>query len=437
MAEATRRDVIRTTAAAVAAGYFIAPRAFGAEPSPGEAVTVGIIGTGGRGNELGNAIVNLPGVTIKYVCDVDEARADAASKSFAMKAKEKKPAAQVMTDLRKVFDDKDLTGVVIATPDHWHAPAAIMALAAGKHVYVEKPCCHNPHEGELLVAAQKKSGRCVQQGTQRRTWSKNREAMEKLKSGVIGKVVFARGWYANHRKGIGKGKPAETPKHLNWELWQGPAPETAFHDNYVPYNWHWFWQWGTGECGNNGIHSLDMCRLGLGLDEAPRHVSSGGGKYYVPKDDDWQTPDTQFVTFDYGDKVIQWEGRSCLPRGMESTGSTFGIAFYGDNGTLMLDGNSYTLYDAKQKLVDDQKAKQDNEGHLQNWVDAVRANDPSKLHAPIDQGVKSVMLCHYANISQRTGRALNVDPASGKIMGDEEAMKLWKREYREGWEPKV
>src|SRR5438874_432755 len=152
---------------------------------------------------------------------------------------------------------------------------------------------------------------------------------------IIGMVLFSRGWYANNRPSIGRGKPAAVPANLDWSLWQGPAPEKEFHDNYVHYNWHWFWHWGTGECGNNGIHALDLCRWGLGV-ECPTKVTSSGGRYHF--EDDWQTPDTQFATFEFeGGKVIHWEGQSCHPRGVENN-SGFGAAFYGDKGTMIIDG---------------------------------------------------------------------------------------------------
>jgi predicted dehydrogenase len=439
MPHADRRDFLKSAAALTAAGAAaaISPVVFGQDQPTGERVVVGMMGTAGRGTAVAGTFAGLPNVVVKYVADVDEAHAAAAAKSVGAKARaanENTPPPTPVKDFRRLLDDPEVTVLAIAAPDHWHAPAAILAAAAGKHVYVEKPCSHNPREGELLVAAQKKFNRVIQHGTQRRSWPKVIEAVRKVREGAIGKVRLARGWYNNNRPSIGRGKPAPVPKNLDWSLWQGPAPEREFRDNYVHYHWHWFTHWGTGECGNNGIHSLDVCRWGLGVD-CPKKVVSAGGRYHF--DDDWEFPDTQFVTFDYGDKAIHWEGRSCHPRGLEEKAAGFGVAFYGDQGTLILDGGGYKIFDPKNKEVSAETGPARDNEHLANFVEAIRANDPAKLNAPIHEGVASVLLCHLGNISQRTGRALGVDPATRQITGDAYAMKLWAREYRTGWEPKV
>jgi predicted dehydrogenase len=433
MNSTNRRQFLRVASAAAAA-CAASPMLFAQNVPTGERITMAVIGTGSRGMQHGTGFAALPGVYVKYVCDVDDGHSLAAVKAVGAKAaaNDNTPAPQAVRDLRKALEDKEVQAVSIATPDHWHAPAAILAAAAGKHVYVEKPCCHNPHEGEILVAARKKFDRVIQHGTQRRSWPKNIEAIGKVKAGEIGKVLFSRGWYANNRPPIGKGKAVAVPAKLDWTLWQGPAPETEYHDNYVPYNWHWFWKWGTGECGNNGIHALDLCRWGLGVD-TPKKVTSSGGRYHY--DDDWETPDTQFATFDFGDKVIQWEALSCNPRGVENA-SGFGAAFYGDKGTIIID-SGYTMYDLKNKQIAKEPDSAGDKVHFQNFIDAVRAGDQTKLNAPIEEGYKSTLLCHVANISQRVGRMVQVDPATGQIKDDAEAMKLWQREYRAGWEPKV
>jgi len=433
----TRRAFLKSTAtvttAAVATHVFVNASA---AQTPADPFPLALIGAGGRGAQLAATIGALANVTIKYVCDPDTAHAQGVAKSVAAKASARGLTAnpEILPDFRKALEDKSLRGVVIATPDHWHAPAAILAAAAGKHVYVEKPCCHNPREGELLVAAQKKFNVVVQHGSQRRSYPKNIEAMAKLKEGAIGTVRFSRGWYTANRPTIGKGKAVPVPANLDWTLWQGPAPQREFHDNYVPYNWHWFWDWGTGECGNNGIHSLDLCRWGLGVD-TPLKTTSAGGRYHFA--DDWQTPDTQFATYDFGDKLIHWEGRSCHPRGVENNNSGFGAAFYGDHGSLVIDGGNYTIYDLKNKEVAKVTGPAPEKDHMQNFIDAAIANDQSKLHAPIAEGYKSVLLCHLANIALRTARTIHLDPATAQIKDDPEAAKLWTREYRPGWEPKV
>src|SRR5688572_26031665 len=377
-----RRQLLKASAAA--GGYFVvSSSSLLGQVGSDQRIVVGVMGMS-RGMGLASAFVALPNCVVKYVCDVDEkvltsAVKGTATKQAANKTTEGAEAVQGVKDFRRILDDKDVHALAVATPDHWHAPAAIMAINAGKHVYVEKPCSHNPREGELLVEAARKHNKCVQHGTQRRTWPKVVEAIEKVKSGAVGKVTMSRGWYNNSRKGIGKGKPAPVPANIDWDLWQGPAPAREFHDNYVHYNWHWFWHWGTGEAGNNGVHAIDVCRWGLGV-EFPKRVVAGGGRYHF--DDDQETPDTHFVTYDFGDKVIHWEGVGRLPRGGEGGGGC-GAAFYGGQGTLICDGVGYAIYDLKNKEVVKVPGKGGDAEHCQNCLDAVRANDPSKLNAPI------------------------------------------------------
>jgi predicted dehydrogenase len=385
------------------------------------------MGTNGRGHELARGFVALPGVEIGYVCDVDER---AAGKGLAAVKDKQTTPPKVVKDFRMILQDKAVDALVIATPDHWHGPATILACAAGKHVYVEKPASHNPREGELMAAAARQHRRVVQLGTQSRSMPAVVEAIEKLRAGVIGRVLFSRGWYNNTRGSIGRGKLVPAPAWLDYTLWQGPAPERPYRDNVVHYNWHWFWHWGTGELGNNGIHALDLCRWGLGVDY-PRRVSAGGGRYHF--DDDQETPDTQMVSFDFGDKAISWEGRSCQRHGLE--GSMFGAAFYGDQGTLVTDGSGYKLFDPQDKEAGKFAGSGSDALHLQNFLDAIRSG--ARLNADIEEGRKSTLLCHLGNIAYRTGRTINLDPTTHQIAGDKAAAKLWQRDYRQGWEPRV
>jgi predicted dehydrogenase len=397
------------------------------KPRKVDPLVVAVMGMGGRGTELANEFATQGGSVVRYVCDVDEANAGRAAKVVTERQGE---APKVATDFRTILDDKSVDALVIAAPDHWHAPAAILACAAGKHVYVEKPCCHNPHEGELLVAAARKYNRVVQHGTQRRSWPKNVEGVELVRSGGIGRVLFSRGWYNNQRPSIGRGKPVPVPGKLDWGMWQGPAPEREYRDNLHPYNWHWFWNWGTGELGNNGVHALDVCLWGLGVDY-PRRVTAGGGRYHY--DDDQETPDTLSVTYDFGDKMIVWEGRSCHPYGLE--GSGFGAAFYGDEGTVIIDGGGYRVLDNKGKLVKEVAGNGGNAEHVTNFIDCTRTG--ARPVADIETGYKSTLVCHLGNIAHRAGGAVNLDPKTHRITGNPEAEALWRREYRKGWEPKV
>jgi predicted dehydrogenase len=409
--------------------------------SPGETVTVAVFGTGGRGVGLAQSFARLENAEVAYVCDVDEQRmAEAAEKVSALLGRT--PATEA--DLRRALEDRAVDAVVIAAPNHWHAPAAILAMQAGKHVYVEKPASHNPREGELLIEAMRRYERVVQMGNQRRSWPAVAEGIERVRSGVVGPVHYSRGWYANARGSIGRGKSIPPPDHVNYDLWQGPAPRTPYRDNILHYNWHWFWHWGSGELGNNGVHALDLCRWGLDVDY-PARVSSAGGRYFW--DDDQETPDTHVVSLEFdGGRSIVWEGLSCNRRGIDGTG--FGASFHGRDGTVVIERFGYRVFDHAGELVEEVTGSEVSEeigvagpgfdidrAHLTNFVQAIRAGE--RLRAPIDDGQKSTLLCHLGNIAQRTGRALKVDSASGRILDDPDAMRLWSREYEPGWEPRV
>ncbi|GAB3226243.1 Gfo/Idh/MocA family oxidoreductase [Algoriphagus aestuariicola] len=402
---------------------------------------VAVIGVNSRGSQHIQALSKIPNVEIAYICDVDS-NALAKGVELAVKSGSTSPPARVK-DFRKALEDTKLDAVSIAMPDHWHTPAALLALQAGKHVYIEKPGSHNPAEAELLVEATKKYGKVVQMGNQRRSWPRVQEAMKELHSGTIGRVYYARAWYTNSRKSIGYGNAASVPEWLDFELWQGPAPRAEFKDNLIHYNWHWFWNWGTGEIVNNGVHFLDLARWGLQVDY-PEKVYSSGGRYHFQ--DDWQTPDTQVASYDFGDrKSILWEGRSCNVRDINGMGS--GVSFHGENGTLELLNNSYKIFDNTNKLiksadptsnivVNQQGAGFDMDvDHFKNFINAI--DNGESLISPYPEIKKSVLLCHLGNISYRTGRALEIDPNSGRILNDNAAMKLWGREYERGWEPKL
>jgi len=374
----------------------------------------------------------LPNAEIGFICDVDSR---ALAKGIATVAKKQKRRPVGFEDLRRMLKEPDLDAVSIATPDHWHAPATILACAAGKHVYVEKPGSHNGHESELMVAAARKYERVVQMGNQRRSWPWVIEAMAALRGGELGKLFFARAWYTNHRASIGRGKTAPVPDWLNYSLWEGPAPERPFKDNILHYNWHWFWNWGTGELGNNGVHALDLARWGLQVD-VPRRVTCGGSRYHYQ--DDWETPDTYVAMFDFGDKGIAWEGQSCDPHGFE--GASFGVDFYGEKGAMAIAGNHCRIYDLNDKLVREIKDEHTDlfhydSLHFGNFIDGIR--EGKALNSEIEDGQRSTLLCHLGNIAWRTGQEINFDPATRSIVGDKAAKKLWRREYRRGWEPIV
>ncbi len=437
-----RREFIKRSTLA-ATGLFVAPQVFGFHGSPSEKVVIGVMGTNSRGLYLAKMLARLPNVEIAYICDPDE---NVLAKTIAEIEKQSGKKPKGFKDVRKMLETNDLDAITIAAPDHWHAPASIMALKAGKHVYVEKPCSHNPAEGEMLVAAASKYNKLVQMGSQRRSFPKVMEGIQALHEGIIGRVYFAKGWYSNARKSIGIGKVVPVPTNLDFDLWQGPAPRKSYKDNLVHYNWHWFWNWGTGEALNNGTHEIDVMRWGLGVDY-PSKVVSAGGRFAFK--DDWETPDTQTITFEFSNNsAMTWEGRSC--NDFNEQGSGRGVIFYGEKGTMVLPGgDDYKVYELGNKLTkevktDIQQADATNTMgmgdkldsiHLLNFVDSIRGK--AKLNAPISEGHKSTLLPQLGNIAYRTGRTIYCDPSNGYIMYDMEATKLWSREYEKGWEMKL
>jgi predicted dehydrogenase len=443
----SRRDFIKKAAAGTVGLTFgnkimaSTARSYNRISGANEVIRIAVIGCNSRGASMAGTFAKQPDTEVIYICDVENVAMQKGIKSV-LEVTGKEPGS--LRDFRRILDDKNLDAVYIATPDHWHAPASILCLKAGKHVYVEKPISHNPHEGEMLVMAAEKYRRIVQVGTQRRSWPTLIQGIEELRNGVIGKVYMAKTWYANTRGPIGIGKVVPVPSSLDFELWQGPAPRRTYKDNLIHYNWHWFWNWGTGEALNNGTHDIDVARWGLNLDY-PFKVNSVGGRYQF--NDDWETPDTQVITFETHDAIIVWEGRSC--NGSYIDNRSRGVIFHGENGSLHTGDNSYTIFDNKNKLV--KEVKSDiviTEGlntsspgeeldalHVRSFLKNIRNN--TKPFADALNGHKSTLWMQLGNISQRVGHTLNIDPSNGHIVGDDEAMKLWSREYENGWEPIV
>ncbi|MBP3518258.1 MAG: Gfo/Idh/MocA family oxidoreductase [Parabacteroides sp.] len=405
-----------------------------------ERVNMAVMGTNGRGAGMARNFQSRKDVEMRYVCDVEEkalAKGVAAVKKAGGNPKTEK-------DIRKVLEDKNINAILVTAPDHWHAPATIMACQAGKHVYCEKPCSHNPYEGELSIAAARKYNRVVQVGAQRRSWPGLTEGIEALHNGAIGKVHFVKAWYTNNRKSIGFGKEMPAPSTIDFDLWQGPAPRRSYRDNLIHYNWHWFWHWGTGEALNNGTHEIDVVRWGLGLD-FPTAVSSEGGRFRYK--DDWETPDTQTIDIRFGDDcLVTWEGRSCNSRDTE--GRDRGVIFYGEGGALETGHNGYRIFDMKNKLVKELASKDVIDGrdpnspsanldmgHIADFIDAIKTN--RRPNGDIEELHKSTLLVQLGNIAWRTGHRLMIDPANGHIVNDPEAQRLWSRTYEPGWEPRI
>jgi predicted dehydrogenase len=399
-----------------------------------------VIGLNGRAYaHLAALEANKSTARISHVCDVDsnilKKFADATQQHMG-----EAPAAE--KDFRKILEEKDVDAITIAAPDHWHTPMAIAGLRAGKHVYVEKPCSHNPAEGEMLLAAVQKYKKVVQMGTQQRSSPHTIEIVDKIHNGAIGRAYFAKAWYNNERKSIGTGKEAPVPAEFDWDLWQGPAPRRAYRDNVQPYNWHWFKIWGTGEALNNGTHEVDVCRWALGADY-PLRVTASGGRYAFK--DDWQFYDTLVASFEYEDKMLSWEGKSC--NGLKYYGRDRGSIVLGETGSVLVDRDGYEVYDLNGKKISEYKTGNTTssadlvgsdtmtDAHFANFIAAIRTGE--KLNAPISVGNVSVTTMQLSNIAWEVNRELHVDTTAGKILGDPAAMKLWGREYQSGWAPQV
>lgn len=446
--ENTRRGFIKKSigsAAAISVGGVLpafSAKSYANIAGANNKIVVSMMGVNSRGKSLAKNFARQENCEVAHICDVDSRAITTCAD--AIKDRQKR-IPKGFSDFRKSLESKDIDALVIAAPDHWHAPASLLAMQAGKHVYVEKPCSHNPAEGELLVEATAKYGKVIQMGNQRRSWPNVVDGITALKNGAIGRVYFGKGWYSNNRKSIGIGKQVSIPDWLDWDLWQGPAPRKAFKDNLIHYNWHWLWNWGTGEALNNGTHMIDLLRWGMEVD-FPIRVSSNGGRYRY--EDDWETPDTQVINLDFEKGVsMSWEGRSCNGKNIE--GSSVGVMFYGENGSMLIPGgNSYTIFDLKSKIVkhvaDEQEidprdlanpAEHLDALHIRNMFDGII--NGQKLHADINSGHKSTLLVQLGNIAQRVGRSLTTDPKTGHILKDKEAKKLWSRSYEKGWEMKL
>jgi len=418
----TRRSALQRTAALSAGIAFSSLRTLHAANAANKKVRVAVIALG-RGLGHVQALLTLPDVEISHLAEVDPKRLEVGLQTVA---KKQDTTCQGVKDFRKILEDDTVDAVFIAAPNFWHTPMALLAIQAGKHVYVEKPGSQNPHEAELLVAAAKKYQRLVQMGNQRRTWMK--EAIAALHGGVIGKVNFARAFYYNTRGAIAGGAN-KAPADLDMELWQGPVPDERDMRPYVHYDWHWLWHWGNGELGNNGIHHLDILRWGLQVDY-PKRITYNGGRYWFQ--DKQETPDTGTAVFDFGTAGMEWVQSSSHPRAAEKPLAE--CVFYGEGGTFAISGNSWTIYDPKGAKSGEGKGPGGGDAaHIRNFIESIRGN--AQLNSPIDEGQKSTMLCHLGNIAYRTNTVVLVDPKNGRPLNNPAADKLWKREYRKGWEP--
>ena len=432
-------------------------------------VNVAVIGIRGQGSGHIRAYQQLTNVEVVAICDVDENLFPSRVKSFFTDKGLRQPV--LYTDLRKLYENKDIDAVSIVTPNHWHALASIWAIQAGKHVSVEKPSCHTVHEGQKLIEAARKYKKIVQDGAEQRSNPCAQSAAKYIADGKLGEVYLAKGICYKWRDSIGRypdgpmnandkfpltvnSKAFEPPytteylKKVNYDLWLCPAPERNFNRNRFHYNWHWFWDYGNGDMGNQGTHEMDVARWGLGV-KLPTKISAIGG--HVMFDDAQETPNTLMAVFEFanpsgaGDKkkILEFETRHWMadPLGnhlgadenknntyMTSADNVIGNIFYGSKGYMLKELNKWQAFDGKQRIPGATGTGLGD--HYQNFIDAIRANDPGLLTAPIEEGFYSCALIHLANISYKLGRTIDFDPEKMQIKNDPEANSMLTKEYR-------
>ncbi|WP_373516670.1 Gfo/Idh/MocA family protein [Pricia sp.] len=439
--KASRRSFIKKTAVAgsgiIAAPTIISASVFGAN----DRINAAVLGIHGRGKNHISSLMELENVRVATLCDPDMNLLKEGQTAFNEKYGTKVKLEQ---DLRRVFEDKDIDVVSIASPNHWHALSVIWACQAGKDVYVEKPGSHNIWEGRKMVEAAEKYDRIVQHGVQLRSSPAVNEAIGLLRDGYIGRVYMARGLVFRWRESIGDAGTSPVPEGIDYDLWTGPAEKRPFSRNLVHYNWHWHWPYGNGDVGNQGIHETDLCMWGLDVG-LPTKITSMGGKYLW--DDAKETPEVLTSTYNYPEenKIIQFEVRPWCTNTEQDV--TVGNIFYGEKGILVVDGyDKYKTYMGQDRTPgqsgDDggeaasgmDRGAGGTTGHFANFIEAVRKHDKSILNGPVETAHLSSGLAHLGNIAYRTGRVLEFDPKAEKFVNDPEADTYLTRDYREGFE---
>jgi predicted dehydrogenase len=395
----------------------------------GDKVTIALVGIHGRGKTMAQWFGALPDVRIPVVCDVDSNIVGPVTK---MVTESQGKAPVLVSDIRRVLDDKSIDAVVMATPIHWHAAGTILACKAGKDVYVEKPASQNVHEGRLMVEAARRYNRVVQTGMQSRSRPVTQRFVEYVQSGKLGRILMAKVWNVQIRKNIGHKENQPVPPGIEYDIWTGPVPMMPFNLNRYHGTVNWNWHYGCGDIGNDGVHWIDIARWALKADY-PTEVSGMGKKLFF--DDDQQTPDTMNITYNYPGQVIHFEQRLWARYRLE--GSENSVAVYGSDGMATAgrwDGglHEFRVYDKNGALVHSEKEPSaDYNTHARNFIDCIRSR---KLPAAdIEEGHRSAALCHLGNIAARTGRTIHFDGAKETIAGDREASALLTREYRKHW----
>jgi predicted dehydrogenase len=421
MPQRTRRDfLLESMFAAAATAAAASPisalageggRTTGRKLGPNDQIRIAVLGVRGRGKDHVSNYARMNDVTVAALCDPDLNVVPAAARIVTAQGK---PAPAVFQDFRKVLEDPNIDAVSIATPNHWHSLAGIWAMQAGKDVYVEKPVSHNVHEGRVLVDTARKYARVCQAGTQCRSMQGTIDAIAYVHSGKIGRVTLARGLCYKPRPSIGKLAAGTPPQNFDFNLWVGPAPMKAFHQNHLHYNWHWRWDTGNGDLGNQGIHQMDVARWGLGKQALPKSVIGYGGR--LGYEDDGETPNTHVAEFDYEDCRLIFETRGLKTDDYRK--ARIGNVFHGTDGYVVLTSyNGGAAFDNDGKMITQFNGGGD---HYRNFIDCMRNRKWEELHGEILEGHLSSALCHLGNISYLLGEPAPLS-ASPEIMAQSES----------------
>ena len=440
MNKITRRTFIRNSAF-TAAAFSLPARSWAQVDGSNSDVRFAVIGFNGRGGDHIKEIAKVKGARVTALCDADENVLNGGVAQFQKDGKK----VEAFKDMRRLLESKEIDAVSIATPNHWHSLAAIWAIQAGKDVYVEKPVCHNVWEGRQLVKFARAHNKIVQTGTQCRSSSGIREAVEWLQAGNLGKILIARGLCYKRRPSIGKvDGPQPIPAGIDYDLWCGPAPMEPLMRKRLHYDWHWVWNTGNGDLGNQGIHQMDIARWFLGENElSPRVFSLGGRLGYI---DDGTTPNTQIVFHDYKKAPLIFEVRG-LPRSkdekdmdnlMSAAGGTLkgediprfrgkgvGVIIECEGGSVVVpDYSNAYAYEKKGDII---KQFSGSESHHGNFLKAVHSRNYKDLNADILEGHLSSSLCHTGNISYRLGHTDRPEKIREAIKADRGATETFDR----------
>ena len=392
--------------------------------SPNDKLQHAVIGLGNQGQRHCREFQSLSDqCQIVAVCDVDPERLEEAASLTELDSSD-----QAYQDYRELLANPAIDTISIATPDHWHAKMALEAMLAGKHVYLEKPCCHTIEEGLLLLRCAQQENKCVQHGTQSRSGSGIQEAMDFMRSGNMGPIRLAKAINHQRRGPIGKAEPEDPPQGVDYDLWLGPAPEHPFTRNRWHYEWHWFWDYGSGDIGNDGIHQIDVARWGLDVAQPKRVTGSGGQLFY---NDDHETPDTQTIIYEFDGCHLVYEMR--LWTDYKLVGHDNGTIFYGEEGRLEIgrDGCHVIWKNGDSEKIG---GGSDITENMRNFLACVKDNRPDSLNAPLAEGFYSAALCHLGNISTRVQNQLELAWPGCEIVNDAAAQALLGRDYRQGYE---